>query len=98
VSDPNVIREWNADEFHRRVLELEGHAYIARRESYRITPEMSPETGEIIHLHAIELLERDHFRCQYCGLDGMASFENALVMGVDFVVPGHAKARRILTT
>jgi hypothetical protein len=49
-------------DLRRRVLELEGRAYIARRESYRITPEMSPETGAIIHLHAIELLERDHFR------------------------------------
>jgi hypothetical protein len=34
----------------------------------------------------VRILERDQFRCRYCGLDGMASFENALVMGVDFVV------------
>jgi len=32
------------------------------------------------------ILERDQFRCRYCGLNGRASFENALVMGVDFVV------------
>jgi 5-methylcytosine-specific restriction endonuclease McrA len=35
----------------------------------------------------IEVLERDKYRCRYCGLDGTASFENALIMSVDFVVP-----------
>src|SRR5438552_5460534 len=35
----------------------------------------------------VKILERDDYRCQYCGLDGRASFENALVMRVDFVVP-----------
>lgn len=33
------------------------------------------------------ILERDRYRCQYCGLDGMESFENSLVMSVDFIVP-----------
>ena len=31
-----------------------------------------------------KILERHDYRCQYCGLDGRASFENALVMRVDF--------------
>jgi 5-methylcytosine-specific restriction endonuclease McrA len=35
----------------------------------------------------LKILERDQFCCRYCGLDGRASFENALVMSVDFVVP-----------
>src|SRR6201993_1212225 len=35
----------------------------------------------------LKILERDQFCCKYCGLDGKASFENALVMSVDFVVP-----------
>src|ERR1035438_10073217 len=35
----------------------------------------------------LRILERDQFCCRYCGLDGKASFENALVMSVDFVVP-----------
>jgi 5-methylcytosine-specific restriction endonuclease McrA len=35
----------------------------------------------------IGVLERDKYRCRYCGLDGTASFENALIMSVDFVVP-----------
>jgi len=56
MSDVIVVREWDADSFHRRVLELEAKGYVARRETYRITPEMSPETGEIVHLHAIEML------------------------------------------
>jgi len=56
MSDVMVLREWDADSFHRRVLELEAKGYVARRETYRITPEVNPETGEIVHLHAIELL------------------------------------------
>jgi hypothetical protein len=35
----------------------------------------------------VRVLERDRYRCRYCGLDGTASFENALIMSVDFVVP-----------
>ena len=35
----------------------------------------------------LRILERDQFCCRYCGLDGKASFENALVMSVDFVGP-----------
>lgn len=50
-----VVREWDADQFHARVLELEKQGYVARRESYRITPEMNPETGFISHVHSIEL-------------------------------------------
>jgi len=37
------------------------------------------------------ILERDRYRCQYCGLDGMANFENSLVMTVDFVLPRSRK-------
>jgi 5-methylcytosine-specific restriction endonuclease McrA len=42
----------------------------------------------------LSILERDQFRCQYCGLDGSASFENALVMGVDFVVPRAQRGKK----
>jgi hypothetical protein len=35
----------------------------------------------------LKILERDNYRCQYCGLDGNANFENALEMSVDFVMP-----------
>jgi len=42
----------------------------------------------------LRILERDHYRCQYCGLDGLASFENALAMSVDFVVPRARKGKK----
>ena len=42
----------------------------------------------------LKILERDDYRCQYCGLDGRASFENALVMSVDFVVPRARKGKK----
>src|SRR5579862_8892716 len=40
------------------------------------------------------ILERDHYRCQYCGLDGMSSFENSLVMTVDFIHPRAQKGKK----
>lgn len=42
----------------------------------------------------LKILERDDYRCQYCGLDGRASFENALVMRVDFVFPRARKGKK----
>ena len=42
----------------------------------------------------VRILERDQYRCQYCGLDGQASFENALAMSVDFVVPRARKGKK----
>ena len=41
---------------------------------------LTPEQGR-------QILKRDHYVCQYCGLDGMSSFENAMVMSVDFLHP-----------
>jgi len=41
-----------------------------------------------------KILERDQYRCQYCGLDGGASFENAMAMSVDFVVPRARKGKK----
>lgn len=40
------------------------------------------------------VLERDQYRCQYCGLDGMSSFENYLIMTVDFVHPRAKKGKK----
>jgi 5-methylcytosine-specific restriction endonuclease McrA len=48
----------------------------------------------VSHDEGIRILERDDYRCQYCGLDGRASFENALVMSVDFVVPRARKGKK----
>jgi 5-methylcytosine-specific restriction endonuclease McrA len=42
----------------------------------------------------LKILERDDYCCKYCGLDGRASFENALVMRVDFVVPRARKGKK----
>src|SRR5512137_2428877 len=42
----------------------------------------------------LKILERDDYRCQYCGLDGRSSFENALVMSVDFIVPRARKGKK----
>lgn len=41
-----------------------------------------------------KILERDQYVCRYCGLDGRASFENALVMRVDFVMPRAKKGKK----
>jgi hypothetical protein len=57
VSNAIVISEWDADAFHRRVSDLELQGYVARRETYRVTPEMNPETGLIVHLHTVELYQ-----------------------------------------
>jgi hypothetical protein len=56
MSDPIIVREWNVQDFHRRVLEYEKQGYIARRDTYRVTAETNPETGEVIHLYVIEML------------------------------------------
>ena len=42
----------------------------------------------------LKILERDSYVCQYCGLDGRASLENALVMRVDFVIPRAHKGKK----
>ncbi|MFB3825446.1 MAG: HNH endonuclease [Bryobacteraceae bacterium] len=42
-----------------------------------------PLTSEEGH----RILERDRYCCRYCGLDGLAVFENSLIMTVDFIVP-----------
>jgi hypothetical protein len=58
MTETLTVRGWEADLFHRRVLEMTAQGYTVIRESYQITPEMHPETGEIIHLHQIDLERR----------------------------------------
>lgn len=41
------------------------------------------------------VLERDHYRCQYCGLDALSNFENSLIMTVDFVRPRARKGKKL---
>jgi len=48
----------------------------------------------VSYAEGLKILERDQFCCRYCGLDGRASFENALIMSVDFVVPRARKGKK----
>ncbi|SRR6266481_1563367 len=50
----------------------------------RLAKPLSSEKGR-------RILERDQYRCQYCGLDGSSNFDNSLTMTVDFV---HPRAQR----
>ena len=50
-----TVAEWDNDKFHQRVLQLEAEGFITRLETYSITAEMDPDTGEIFHLCAIEM-------------------------------------------
>ena len=58
-TDSILVREWDADLFHKRVLELEGKGYVARLDSYRITAEMNPENGIVSHVHTIEMNKQE---------------------------------------
>jgi hypothetical protein len=49
------VREWDADAFHRKVLELEAEGYVSRLETYRIVADMNPDTGIVVHLHTMEM-------------------------------------------
>jgi hypothetical protein len=50
-----LVREWDSDVFHKRVIELEKSGFIAKRETYQIIPEMDPDNGKITHLCTIEM-------------------------------------------
>jgi hypothetical protein len=53
--EPIIVVEWDSDSFHKRVIDMEAKGYVVRQDSYRITPEMDPETGEIVHQYTIEM-------------------------------------------
>jgi len=55
ADDLIVVRDWDADKFHARVMELEQQGYVARRDTYRVVADMNPETGWVQHVHTIEL-------------------------------------------
>ncbi len=54
-----IVREFDPELFHKKVMELEAQGYIANRETYKVTPEMNPEDGTIVHLHSIEMNRQD---------------------------------------
>jgi 5-methylcytosine-specific restriction endonuclease McrA len=51
-------------------------------------------TAPVTLKEGLAILERDQYRCRYCGLDGNANFENALAMSVDFVKPRARKGKK----
>ena len=63
----------------KRVLDVLGMAGFA-----------APLTSE----EGNKILVRDRYCCQYCGLDGAASFENSLIMTVDFIHPRARKGKK----
>jgi hypothetical protein len=54
-----LINEWDNDKFHERVMKLEAEGFTARLDTYRIIPEMDPDTGKIIHLYIIEMYKAE---------------------------------------
>jgi hypothetical protein len=59
MQNTELVREWDSDAFHRRVVELESQGYSSREGTYRISAEMNPETGAIVHLHSIEMIKEE---------------------------------------
>jgi hypothetical protein len=55
MTDALIVSDWDSESFHRQVLNLKAKGYVARQETYGITPEMNPETGLITHLYTIEM-------------------------------------------
>ena len=44
-------------------------------------------TPRIPREEAMKVFRRDHFKCQYCGLDGLHHFNNWLILTIDHVHP-----------
>lgn len=55
---------------------------------------LRPKAKPLTSQEGRAILERDQYRCRYCGLDGMARFEDSLVMTVDFIMPRMRKGRK----
>ena len=43
--------------------------------------------GDALRGYAYAVHKRDVFKCQYCGLDGSASFENWIRLSLDHLLP-----------
>ena len=55
MSEVVQVREWDVDAFHKKVLQLEAEGFVSRLESYRIVPDMNPDTGVVVHLYTMEM-------------------------------------------
>ena len=69
AADPILVRDWDNNKFHERVLELESRGYVARRETYTVIAEQHPETGYIVHLYSIELYPAAEITCKCAPAD-----------------------------
>ena len=58
-------------------------------------------TSGMTRQEAMKVFRRDHFTCQYCGLDGQNNFSNWLVLTIDHIHPrahgGHRKMDNLVT-
>jgi 5-methylcytosine-specific restriction endonuclease McrA len=53
--------------------------------------------GPSPHLHredAMKVFRRDHFKCHYCGLDGLRDFESWLILTIDHIHPSSKGGQR----
>ncbi len=44
----------------------------------------------LARVEAMKVFQRDHFQCQYCGLDGLGDITNWMILTIDHVHP-HAR-------
>ena len=63
MADVLIVSDWDSESFHKKVLDLEAKNYAARRETYRVTAEMNPETGLVTHLYTIEMYKPNEETC-----------------------------------
>ena len=49
------LRECYFDVFNKKLSELEEDGYVSRWETYKITPELHPDTGIEQHVYTMEL-------------------------------------------
>jgi len=49
------LRECYFDVFNKKLSELEQDGYVSRWETYKITPELHPDTGIVQHVYTMEL-------------------------------------------
>jgi len=83
----------------RKKVEVAGSRLLEKTSALEVPMPLSLTTLSLVdapvtHEEGRKILERDNYVCRYCGLDGRASFENALMMRVDFVIPRARKGKK----
>jgi hypothetical protein len=67
MTDVLIVSDWDSESFHKKVLEMEAKGYVSRKETYRISPEVNPETGLVTHLYTIEMYRADENEAEGAG-------------------------------